>query len=186
MPTEHSIVSLDRIQNSILLIRGQKVMLDRDLAALYRVETRVLNQAVQRNINRFPNDFMFELTREEIMGISQTVTSSDIKYSKRVCAFTEQGVAMLSSVLHSLRAVNVNIEIMRTFVKLRQLLATHTDLARKLEELEKRYDTRFKVVFEALRQLMREPKLPRKQIGFHMRERRAEYRVRRNGGSSGR
>jgi hypothetical protein len=181
MAAEYSIVPVERIQNCILLIRGQKVMLDRDLAALYRVETRVLNQAVQRNIKRFPSDFMFELTRKEIMGISQTVTSSDIKYSKRVCAFTEQGVAMLSSVLHSPRAVNVNIEIMRAFVKLRQLLGTHADLARKLEELEQKYDTQFKVVFDAIRQLMRAPESPRKQIGFHVRERGAKYRLRRNG-----
>jgi ORF6N domain-containing protein len=181
MSIEYSIIPVERIQNCILLIRGQKVMLDRDLAALYRVETRVLNQAVQRNINRFPGDFMFELTREEIMRISQIVTSSDIKYSKRVCAFTEQGVAMLSSVLHSARAVSVNIEIMRAFVKLRQLLSTHTDLARKLEVMEKRYDTRFKVVFEALRQLMRAPEPPGKKIGFHVRERNAAYRTRKNG-----
>jgi hypothetical protein len=182
MPTEYSIVQVERIQNCILLIRGQKVMLDRDLAALYRVETRALNQAVQRNIKRFPSDFMFELTREEIMGISQIVTSSDIKYSKRVRAFTEQGVAMLSSVLHSPRAVHVNIEIMRAFVKLRQLLSTHADLTRKLDELEGKYDAQFKIVFEAIRQLMRMPEPPRKQIGFQVRERNGAYRVRRNGG----
>ena len=181
MVTENSIVPVERIQKCILIIRGQRVMLDRDLAALYRVETRALNQAVQCNINRFPSDFMFELTRDEIRGISQIVTSSDIKYSKRVCPFTEQGVAMLSSVLRSPRAVSVNIEIMRTFVKLRQLLATHADLAHRLEELEKKYDARFKVVFEAIHQLMSVPEPSRKQIGFHVRERKAAYRVRRNG-----
>ena len=109
----NSIVPVERIHSYVLLVRGQKVILDRDLAALYQVETRVLNQAVQRNIKRFPSDFMFELTRNEITRISQFVISSDLKYSRRVCAFTEQGVAMLSSVLRSPRAVKVNIEIMR-------------------------------------------------------------------------
>jgi hypothetical protein len=115
-----SLLPADQIERSIHLIRGQKVMLDRDLAEFYGVETRVLNQAVGRNVERFPEDFMFALIREEIMRISQTVTSSEIKYSKRVRAFTEQGVAMLSSVLRSKRAVQVNIEIMRAFVRLRQ------------------------------------------------------------------
>ncbi|NIA10201.1 MAG: ORF6N domain-containing protein, partial [Nitrospiraceae bacterium] len=135
-----TLVPSERIEQAIYLIRGLKVMLDRDLAALYQVETRVLNQAVTRNIRRFPDDFMFELTREEIMMISQTVISSaDIKFSKRVRAFTEQGVAMLSSVLRSERAMDVNITIMRTFVKLRQMLETHVKLARKLAELENKY-----------------------------------------------
>lgn len=158
---------VERIEKAIFLIRGQKVMLDRDLAELYGVETRVLNQAVRRNIERFPADFMFELTRDEIMGISQFVTSSDLKFSKRVTAFTEQGVAMLSSVLRSKRAISVNVEIMRTFVRLRQMLASNSELARKLEEPEQKYDRQFKVVFDAIRQLMtpREPK--RKLIGFH-------------------
>src|SRR5260221_5439726 len=138
MGTSYSIVPAERINRAILLLRGQKVMLDRDLAVLYDVETRSLNQAVRRNIERFPSDFMFKLSREEIMRISQFVTSSEIKYSKQVFAFTEQGVAMLSSVLHSSRAVKVSIEIMRAFVKLRQLLTTHADLARKLEALEKK------------------------------------------------
>ncbi len=181
MGTSYSIVPAERINRAILLLRGQKVMLDRDLAVLYDVETRSLNQAVRRNIERFPSDFMFKLSREEIMRISQFVTASEIKYSKQVFAFTEQGVAMLSSVLHSSRAVKVSIEIMRAFVKLRQLLTTHADLARKLEALEKKYDTQFKVVFKAIRELMTEPEPPQKQIGFHVRERRAAYRVGRNG-----
>ena len=141
-------------------------MLDRDLADLYEVETRVLNQAVRRNIERFPADFMFELTREEILRISQTVTSSNLKFSKRVTAFTEQGVAMLSSVLRSKRAMQVNIEIMRAFVRLRQMLASNVELSRRLDELESKYDRQFKVVFDAIRQLMSPPPPNRKTIGF--------------------
>jgi len=155
-----------RIEKAIVLIRGQKVMLDRDLAALYGVETRVLNQAVRRNFDRFPPDFMFSLTREEIKRISQIVTSSGIKFSKSVLAFTEQGVAMLSGVLNSPRAVQVNIEIMRAFVKLRMILATHVELARKLEKMEKKYDAQFKVVFDAIRELMAPPEKPKRRIGF--------------------
>ena len=137
------------------------------LAELYGVETRVLNQAVSRNLERFPADFMFRLTREEIVGISQFVTSSNLKFSKRVTAFTEQGVAMLSSVLRSKRAIAVNVQIMRTFVRLRQMLTSNAELARKLEDLEKKYDRQFKVVFDAIRQLMTPPEPKRKQIGFH-------------------
>ena len=134
-------VPVKRIEKAIYLIRGEKVMLDRDLAELYGVETRVLNQAVSRNRERFPADFMFRLTREEIVGISQFVTSSNLKFSKRVTAFTEQGVAMLSSVLRSKRAIAVNVQIMRTFVRLRQMLTSNAELARKLEELEKKYES---------------------------------------------
>ena len=141
--------------------------MDRDLAELYEVETRVLNQTVQRNRDRFPTDFAFELTRKEIMGISQIVTSSNLKFSKRVTAFTEQGVAMLSSVLRSRRAITVNIEIMRAFVKLRQMLASNAELSRRLDELESKYDRQFKVVFDAIRRLMTPPVPARKQIGFH-------------------
>ena len=114
-------IPVERLEKAIFLIRGEKVMLDRDLAELYGVETRTLNQAVRRNLDRFPPDFMFELTRDEITGISQFVTSSGLKFSKRVTVFTEQGVAMLSSVLRSKRALAVNVEIMRTFVRLRQI-----------------------------------------------------------------
>ena len=168
---------MERIEKSILLIRGQKVMLDRDLAELYCIETRVLNQAVRRNIRRFPEDFMFELTRDEIKSISQIVTSSTIKYSKRVHAFTEQGVAMLSSVLNSDRAVEVNIEIMRAFVRLRQMLASHKDLKRKLAELEKKYDDQFKIVFEAIAELMAPADdQPKKKIGFEVQEKKGVYR----------
>jgi hypothetical protein len=166
-------ISVERIEKAILLVRGQKVMLDRDLAVLYGVETRVLNQAVRRNIKRFPPDFMLELTREEIMRISQTVISSEIKYSKRVHAFTEQGVAMLSSVLNSERAIEVNIAIMRVFVRLREMMATHKELAFKLVELEERlegHDEQIQNIFEAIRQLMTTPEPPRKKIGFEAKE----------------
>ena len=161
-----SLVPVERIEKSIYLIRGEKVMLDRDLAALYEVETRALNQAVGRNRDRFPSDFMFELTREEIKGISQTVTSSNLKFSKRVTAFTEQGVAMLSSVLRSKRAVQVNVEIMRAFVRLRRMLASNSELSRRLDDLESKYDRQFKIVFDAIRQLMSPPRTGPKQIGF--------------------
>ncbi len=145
-----NIIPLELIEKRIYLVRGQKVMLDRDLAELYEVETRALNQAVRRNSDRFPEDFMFALDRKEIQNISQIVISSKgkkdtLKFSKSVLVFTEQGVAMLSSVLHSKRAVQVNIAIMRTFAKLREMMATHKDLARKLEELEKKYEGQFQV-----------------------------------------
>jgi hypothetical protein len=167
------------IEGKILLVRGHKVMLDRDLAALYGVETRALNQAVKRNIERFPEDFMFALTRDEITGISQSVTSfsptghSSLKFSKNVMAFTEYGIAMLSSVLNSPRAIQVNIQIMRTFGKLREMIATHKDLASKLFELEKKYDAQFKVVFDAIRELMVRPEPNKRKIGFIAREGRA-------------
>ena len=182
-----SLIPVERIEQSILLIRGQKVMLDRDLAQLYCVETRVLNQAVRRNIDRFPEDFMFPLTREEIMRISQIVISSvhpgvkTLKFSKNVMAFTEHGVAMLSSVLNSPRAVQVNIQIMRTFAKLREIISQNKDLARRLDELEKKYDTQFKVVFDAIRQLMapQEPERPKRRIGFLVEEAKVPYITRK-------
>ena len=163
------IIAQDAIERKIFFIRGQKVMLDRDLAKLFGVETRVLNQSVQRNSERFPCDFMFALTRDEIKRISQIVTSSKIKYSKRVYAFTEQGVAMLSSVLRSPRAIKVNIEIVRVFVRLRQILSTHKALARKLAELELRikdHDGQIQAIFEAIRQLVAPTEACRKKIGF--------------------
>ncbi len=143
-------------------------MLDTDLAELYSVETKVLNQAVKRNIERFPEDFMFQLSMEEFDFLrSQSVTSSQWggrRYPPY--AFTEQGIAMLSSVLRSKRAVLVNIEIMRAFVHLRLILSSHTELARKLNELEKKYDAQFKVVFEKIKKLMTPPEPNRKRIGF--------------------
>jgi len=183
MTKSTSLIPVERIEGSILLIRGQKVMLDRDLARLYGVETRVMNQAIRRNIDRFPEDFMFRLTREEIMRISQFVISSvhpgvkTLKFSKSVMAFTEHGVAMLSSVLNSPRAIQVNIQIMRTFAKLREIISQHKDLARRLDELEKKYDAQFKVVFDAIRQLMApaEPETPKKRIGFLVEEPKVPY-----------
>ena len=173
------IVKVERIEKAILQVRGLKVMLDRDLAELYGVETRVLNQAVRRNAERFPADFMFKLTRDEIVRISQSVISSDLKFSKSVHAFTQEGVAMLSSVLNSPRAIRVNIEIMRAFVRLRQILASNAGLERRLNKLEEKYDVQFKVVFDAIRRLMAAPRRPPKRIGFQLKEKRALYRSRR-------
>jgi|SRR3989338_3741627 len=161
-----ALVPVEVIERKIFLIRRQKVMLDRDLAQLYGVETRVLNQAVRRNIERFPDDFMFSLTREEIRNLSQIVISSKIKHAPNVFVFTEHGVAMLSSVLNSPMAVQVNIQIMRTFTKLREIMSQHKDLAKRLDKLEKKYDAQFKVVFDAIRQLMIPPEPKRKRIGF--------------------
>ena len=165
-------VPVEHIENAIVLVRGQKVLLDRDLAALYGVETRALNQAVRRNAARFPADFMFKLSRQDIERISQSViSSSSLRFSKSVHVFTEQGVAMLSSALHSPRAIQVNIEIMRAFVRLRQMLATNTGLEKKLTALERKYDRKFKVVFDAIRELMSDDEVeesqPRREIGFH-------------------
>jgi hypothetical protein len=167
----HATIPMERIARAILLIRGQKAMLDEALAALYEVEVKALNQAVKRNVDRFPDGFMFQLTAEETAFLrSQFVTlkaGSGRHRKYRPYAFTEQGVAMLSSVLRSKRAVRVNIEIMRAFVQLRQMLSSHADLARKLAALEKKYDAQFKVVFEAIRELMTPPEPPRKRpIGF--------------------
>jgi hypothetical protein len=165
-----SIVPVELIERKIYLIRGHKVMLDSDLAELYEVETRTLIQAVKRNINRFPSDFMFQLNYQEIAGLrSQFVTSKTGRGGRRYMpyVFTEQGVAMLSSVLNSDRAIEVNIHIMRAFVKLRELIASHKDLARKLNEMEKKYDVQFKVVFDAIRQLMSPPVPKKRKIGFH-------------------
>lgn len=157
----------ERIQQSILLLRGHKVMLDFDLAGLYGVETKVLNKAVKRNLARFPVDFMFELSEEEFAGLRfQFGTSRWGGRRYRPYAFTEQGVAMLSSVLRSGRAVNVNIEIMRAFVRLRAMLSSHEDLARRLAALEKKYDAQFKAVFDAIRELMTPPGPERRPIGF--------------------
>jgi hypothetical protein len=167
-----SLVPAELIERRILFLRGEKVMLDLDLAGLYGVETKVLNQAVRRNLERFPSDFMFQLTRQEWVANlkSQSVTSSFDHGGRRIppFAFTEQGVAMLSTVLSSPRAVQVNIAIMRTFVQLRQMLSSNTELARKLDALEKKYDAQFKVVFEAIRQLMKPEgrTQPRRQMGF--------------------
>jgi len=171
-----TLVPIESIVRKIIFLRGEKVLLDRDIAELYGVETKVLKQAVRRNIKRFPGDFMFELTKEEFENWrSQFMTSKSDKMGLRhkPMAFTEQGVAMLSSVLHSERAIEVNIAIMRAFVKLREMLIAHKDLARKLAALEEKYDDHFKVVFEAISELMAPPEKPQKKIGFEVRERRA-------------
>lgn len=171
IPSEH-------VEQAIYLIHGQKVMLDCDLASLYDVETRVLNQAVKRNIERFPDDFMFELTRDEIRNISQIVICSSIKHAPKVFAFTEQGVAMLAGVLKSPRAVEVNITIMRTFVKMRKMLESSEELSRKIAELEAKYDDQFRLIFEAIRELMLPQEASDHTIGFHVKEERAVYPVR--------
>jgi hypothetical protein len=168
---ETALVPGERIEQVILLIRGHKVMLDADLAVLYGVETRALVQAVKRNIDRFPDDFMFQLSKEEhaILRSQNVIPKPAGRGGRRTppYAFTEQGVAMLSSVLRSDRAVQVNIQIMRTFVKLRRMLATHEELSRKLAALERKYDRQFKVVFDAIRELMAPPDPePRRRIGF--------------------
>ena len=166
---EMEIVPQQIVESKILFIRGKKVMLDRDLAALYGVETRTLNQAVRRNIKRFPEDFMFQLTKEEMGNWkSQIVISNKDKMGlrKKPYAFTENGVAMLSSVLNSERAIIVNIQIMRTFTKIREMLATHKDLQRKIEEMEKKYDYQFKIVFDAIKQMLASPEVKKKRIGF--------------------
>ena len=179
-PVAQDSVSIEQV---ILLVRGQKVILDRDLAVLYGVATGTLNRAVKRNPDRFPEDFMFQLTSEEAavsrcqLGILKR--GQNVKYLPY--AFTEQGVAMLSSVLRSPQAVRVNIAIMRAFVRLRQTLALHRDLAQKLADLERRiesHDDSIHNLFDAIRQLMSPPAMPRRPIGFQVRERRGEYRVR--------
>ena len=163
----------ETIEHKILMIRGHKVMLDRDLARLYGVPTKVLIQAVKRNKSRFPDDFMFQLNTEEFKSLRfQFGISKKGRGGRRYLpyAFTEQGVAMLSSVLRSERAIQVNIAIMRAFVKLRRILSTHKELARKLSQLERKiekHDVEIKAIFDAIRELMAPPKKPRKRIGFH-------------------
>lgn len=190
----------DQVSHRIYLIRGQRVMLSTDFARLYQVAPKVLIQAVKRNLKRFPSDFMFRLEPQEVArSRSQIVTLNDaecahsgsgvdslqrghnVKYPPY--AFTEQGVAMLSSVLKTERAILVNVAIMRAFVKLRETLAAHTELARKLAELEHKivnHDESIQTLFDAIRQLMAEPEPPPKQIGFHVRERRARYSTSRS------
>jgi len=181
MKENKALVPREVIEQKIYLFRGQKVMLDSDLARLYEVTTFNLNKSVKRNLDRFPEDFMFQLSDKEFeslrfhFGISKPGRGGR-RYPPY--AFTEQGVAMLSSVLNSKRAIRVNIEIMRAFVRLREILGTHKDLARKLQELEKKYDEQFRVVFDAIRQLMTPPEPPRRRrIGFGVEEPKAKYRT---------
>jgi hypothetical protein len=194
------IIPTEQIALRIRHFRGEKVLLDFDLAALYGVETRALNQAVRRNADRFPADFMFQLSSEETETLSQLVTPSvaghDVSNSSQIVmssgkyrgkryrpyAFTEQGVAMLSSVLNSESAVKMNIAIMRAFVQLRRALETNRELARKFSELERRidkHDAEIDAILEAIRQLMAPPEKPRREIGFHIREEAARYRTRK-------
>jgi hypothetical protein len=165
------IIRVESIQNKILIIRGQKVLLDKDLADLYGVPTKQLNQSVKRNQQRFPQDFMFQLTSAEFGLLRSQVVTSKVRGGLRTLpyVFTEQGVAMLSSVLHSRRAIIVNIAIMRAFVQLREFLSTHKDLAKKFQELERKYeshDMKIKAVFDAIRQLMSPPKKKKYKVGF--------------------
>jgi len=159
------------VLEAILLLRGQRVMLDSTLAELYGVETRALVQAVKRNAARFPADFMFQLTVAERAGLTSQIVMSKSRGGRRTrpFAFSEQGVAMLSSVLRSRKAVEVNIEIMRAFARVREMLAGHAHLLRRLDALEQRYDRQFRTVFEAIRSLVITEALPRRQIGFHQR-----------------
>ena len=171
------IIPQEIINSKIFIIRGMKVMLDMDLAALYGVETKMLKRAVKRNIERFPEDFMFKLIEKEFDNLRcQFGTSSWGGLRYLPYAFTENGVAMLSSVLNSERAITVNIQIMRTFTKLREMLATHKELKQKIEEMEEKYDAQFKIVFDAIRQIMTPPETKEKKIGFRVRERILRYR----------
>jgi hypothetical protein len=178
------IIPIERVVQSIRWFRGQKVLLDSDLAALYGVTTGNLNKAVSRNRNRFPSDFMFQLSAEEAEDLIFQIGRSKGRGGRRhrPYAFTEQGIAMLSSILNSDRAIRVNIAIMRAFVKLRQMLETNRELARKFSELERRvgkHDREIAAILEAIRQLMTPPEKPRREIGFHVREKAGRYRVRK-------
>ena len=164
-----ALIPRERIEQTILVIRGHNVMLDSDLAHLYGVTAGRLNEAVKRNEDRFPSDFMFQLTKPEFEHLKSQIAISSSKWGGRrhaPYAFTEQGVAMLSSVLHSKRAIQVNVAIMRAFVQLREMITSNKGLARRLNELEKKYDGQFRVVFEAIRELMVEPQSKPRRIGF--------------------
>ena len=172
MDDKTQMVQPEQIEQAVLLIRGQRVMMDRDLAALYGVETKSLNRAVQRNLDRFPADFMFQLTADEAEALRYQfgTLKRGQHYKYLPFVFTQEGVSMLSSVLRSPRAVQVNIAIMRVFVRLRETLALHKDLAHKLAQLERKiegHDTSIRTLFDAIRQLMTPPEKPRREIGFH-------------------
>lgn len=172
MDGQISLVPIERIERAIIVVRGEKVMLDSELAEIYGVETKVLNQAVKRNANRFPEDFMFRLTTDEVAELnrSQIVTGSQKHRDPRFppYAFTEHGALMLANVLNSERAAQTSVMVVRAFVKLRQMLASNAELARKLAAMEKKYDAQFKVVFDAIWQLMSPPAKPKREIGFHV------------------
>ncbi len=177
MADKKSLLPVERLEQLILFVRGQKVMLDADLAKLYGVPTKALNQAVKRNQDRFPPDFMFQLTRREK---AEVVTNCDhlqrLKFSPTLPhAFTEHGAIMLANVLNSHVAVQVSIQIVRAFIKLREAVASHKDLALRLDHLEQKYHAQFKVVFEAIRQLMTSPEPEKRKIGFIVKERTSKY-----------
>ena len=163
-----SLIAVERVERAILVLRGHRVMLDADLADLYQVETKALVRAIKRNIDRFPSDFMFRLSDHEFENLRRQSGTSSSWGGRRYLpyAFTEQGVAMLSSVLRSRRAVQVNIEIVRAFVRLRRMLQANVELAKKLADLEKKYDGQFRVVFDAIRDLMAPADAPARRIGF--------------------
>jgi hypothetical protein len=179
MSPKTEVIPSEQIERSILLIRGHRVMLDSDLAQLYGVPVKRLNEQVRRNLRRFPADFMIRHTGQEYEALrSQIATLKPARGTHRKYlpyAFTEHGVAMLSSVLHSERAIDVNVEIMRTFVRLRQILASNAELARKVESLEKKYDAQFRVVFDVIRQLMAPPRPNKRKIGLLVEEQAASY-----------
>lgn len=165
--TEHLVIPNERIINKIYIIRNKKVMLDRDLAELYGVKTKVLNQSVKRNIDRFPNDFMFKLDKQEFNNLrSQIVTSKKGGVTWGTFVFTEQGVAMLSSILKSDRAIHVNIQIIRTFTKIREFLLTNEQLQKKILEMESKYDNKIKKIFDVLELLLIDKNKPKREIGF--------------------
>ncbi len=167
MEAQNSIIPIEIIEKKIFFLQGKKVMLDSDLAELYGVETKQLKRAVRRNIERFPKDFMFVLTKKEFNNLRCHFGTSSWGGTRYLpMAFTEQGVAMLSSILKSKRAIEVNIQIMRTFLKLRELISSHKDILSKIEEMEKKYDYQFQIVFEAIRQMMIPQKKVKREIGF--------------------
>ena len=175
-----TIITAEAVERKIFLIRGQKVMLDSDLAELYGVTTKRLNEQVRRNADRFPNDFMFRLSTDEFESLRSHFATSSSKHGGRrylPYSFTEHGALMAASVLDTPRAVEVSLYVVRAFVKLRELIASHKDLARKLDELEKKYDGQFQVVFEAIRQLMAIEEKPKRKIGFLSKESRATYKT---------
>ena len=165
-----NLIPLERIERAILLIRGEKVMLDSDLAELYGVDTKRLNEQVRRNLNRFPRDFMFRLTPAEYENLRSQIATSSSHGGRRYLpyAFTEHGALMLANVLNSERAAQTSVQVVRAFVRLRQMLASNAELSRKLEALEKKYDSQFKVVFDAIRGLMSSSETRRREIGFHV------------------
>jgi phage regulator Rha-like protein len=181
MSVPMGIIPVEWIERAILSIRGEKVMLDSDLAQLYGVETKVLNRAVKRNMNRFPPDFMFQLTTREIANLKCQFGTSSSYGGRRYLpyAFTEHGALMLANVLNSERAAQTSVQVVRAFVRLRQMLTSNTELARKLDAMEKKYDARFQIVFQAIRRLMSPPEPKRREIGFHMKYDDAKSKAKR-------